>query len=102
MALRNSELRGSFCWHGRASLRQRVVEPEPLAEAWDALRVHLEGVTAAEVGEAREIGAAFGGVNLGQFAEEVLEARGRDDLDDLARRVAGVPERVPLVARFEH
>ena len=36
-----------------------------------------------------------------QVSEESLEARGRDDLQDPGRLVAGVPERVPLVARLE-
>src|SRR4029077_2377454 len=71
-------------------------------EAGDAFRVHLEGVAGAEICEAGEVGAAFGGVDVGQLTEEVLEACGRDDLDDLAGRVAGVPERVPLIARLEH
>jgi Lanthionine synthetase C-like protein len=57
-------------------LRHRVVEAEALAEAGDALRIHLEPVAAAEVGEAGEIRAALGGVDLGQFAEEVLEPGG--------------------------
>ena len=36
-----------------------------------------------------------------QLTEEALEAGRRDDLEDPARLVARVPERVPLVARLE-
>jgi hypothetical protein len=35
------------------------------------------------------------------LAEVILEARRRDHFDDLARSIAGVPERVPLVPRLE-
>src|SRR5919109_4741023 len=36
-----------------------------------------------------------------ELPEEALEPRRRDDLEDPARLVARVPERVPLVARLE-
>jgi len=78
-----------------------VRDAEPLAEPGDALRVHVDAVARAGVCEADEVGLA-GRVDLGELAEEVLEAGGRDDLDDLAGLVAGVPERVPLVAWLEH
>src|SRR5712691_5914663 len=84
-----------------ASLRHRVNQAEALAQTGDARRVHLEGVALAELGEGREIGLARG-IDLGEPAEEVLETCRRDDLDDLAWCVAGVPESVPLVARLEH
>lgn len=37
-----------------------------------------------------------------ELTEEIFESAGRNDLDNLAWAVAGVPERVPLPARLEH
>src|SRR5581483_6858106 len=54
-----------------------------------------------ESGEAREVGFAVGRIHVGELPEEALEAGRRDDLDDLAGHIAGVPERVPLVPRLE-
>ena len=38
----------------------------------------------------------------GELVEEVLKSGGRDDLEDAARGIAGVPEGVPLAARLEY
>jgi hypothetical protein len=76
-------------------------DAEALAETGNAFRVHVDAVTLAEDSESGEIGPA-GCVDLGESAEEVLEAGWRDDLDDLARCVACIPEGVPLVTRLEH
>jgi len=62
------------------------------AQARDALEVELEAVAGARPGR-RRAGAELG--------EELLEAPGGDDLEDPARLVACVPERVPLPARLE-
>src|SRR4051794_4124651 len=73
-------------------------EAEALAQARHAGRVDVELEAGRELGHAAEIAAREDRADL---AEVVLEAGGRDDLDDLAGRVAGVPEGVPLVARLE-
>ena len=67
------------------------------AEPRHAVHIELDPETDAELlGVERAVLGA--GVPL---AEEVLEAGRRDDLQDPARLVAGVPERVPLIARLE-
>src|SRR5437764_6659461 len=57
-------------------------------------------------GSARTGCRGFGGclrdaAVLDEFGEESLEAGGGDDLEDPTCFLAGVPERVPLVAGFE-
>src|SRR2546421_6234467 len=70
------------------------------AEPPDALRVELEPIASSEHGELwrREVGRSEPRCEL---IEEVLEASGRDDLEDPAGVIVGVPERVPLLARLE-
>ena len=86
----------------RSSSWGRIREPETLAEARDAVGIHIDGVTRAQVDETRGIRSARGREQLGELAEERLEARRGDDLDDLARGIACVPERVPLIAGLEN
>ena len=74
---------------------------EALAEPGHARRVHVEPVAGAQLGKLGEVRLAVR-VDLGQLAEEVLEAGRRDDLDDLAGRVTVVPECVPLIAGLEY
>jgi len=81
---------------------ERVLETEALAEPGDRVGVHLEPVAGAEVGKTAKVRSALAGVDLGELMEEILEAGRRDDLDDLARCIAGVPERMPLIPGLEH
>ena len=83
-----------------AHVQHRVVEPVLLAQPRDALGLELEPVAGAELRELRgvELPAAE---DRPELVEVMLEAARRDDLEDPAGLVAGVPERVPLVARLE-
>ena len=80
----------------RADLRrvhQAVLPTEPR----DALRLEVVAVASAESGEVghrRHAHRLRRGHLLAHLVEEVLEARGRDDLQEPAGGVAGVPERV--------
>src|SRR4051794_22543035 len=67
-----------------------------LEQAGDAVDVELDAVA---LGERRA--RALRGLGLAELVEEALEARRGDDLEDPRGLVAGVPERVPLVARLE-
>ena len=77
---------------------------DPNAEAVDQLRhrlgLHLEPVALRELGH-RLLARADHTAHRVELGEEALEAGRRDDLEDPARLVSGVPERVPLVARLE-
>src|SRR5690242_10190618 len=84
---------------GRGLVRDVVLDQaEALGDADRPLGVELDAVALAEVGHLLR---GWGARQLAHLAEEVVEATRRDDLEDSARRVAGVPERVPLVARLE-
>ena len=74
---------------------------EALNESRDARRVHLEPVAGAEVSQDLRLGPGDAS-EVDEFAEEALEAGGGDDLQDPGGFIAGVPERVPLVARLEN
>ena len=76
--LRHREVEAVLLDHGCRPLEVEVV-PVSLAECDDLLR--------------REVRLRD---QLGQIVEEVLEPRRADDLEDSARRLARVPERVPL------
>ena len=71
------------------------------AQAADAVRVRFDPVARADLDVARRAEVGFGHCRA-EFVEEVLEAAGRDDLEDPAGAVARVSERVPLLARLEH
>src|SRR5436190_18223251 len=77
------------------------LQTEALEQAGDRLRPHLEAVPLAELCDRLRAGRNHT-AHSGQLREEALEAGGRDDLEDPARLVAGVPEGVPLAARLEH
>src|SRR4030095_10411648 len=67
------------------------------------LRSELDGIPLGEIRAGQNITGArrvLLGDGVAQLTEEVLEAGRRDDLQDAARRVAGIPERVPLLARL--
>src|SRR6185312_14249914 len=86
--------------HPLVSRSRRSWEPQAVlpAEPRDALRLEVVPVAGRQAGDVRHPGYADRlrrGHLLTQLVEEVLEAGGRDDLEDAARRVAGVPERVP-------
>src|SRR4051794_2505473 len=72
-------------------------EPEAAAELGDALGLHVERVAGAELAHRLRVERA-GRRHRPQLGEELLEAGGRDDLEDPRGLVAGVPERVPLPA----
>src|SRR5687768_10408763 len=72
-------------------------EPVLGADPRHAVPVELDSVAGAELRGVEGAVLRAGGPR----AEEVLEAGRRDDLQDPARLVPGVPERVPLVARLE-
>ena len=92
--------------------RPRTTEPPLLPErfrgeaqtkAFDefghAARFHLEGEALAE--RAQLVGGSLGdAAEFDECGEELLEAGGRDDLEDTAGLVACVPERVPLSTRL--
>lgn len=70
------------------------------AELRHALKIEVQAVVLAELGELRrlELRTLHRG---GQLVEEPLESSRGDDLEDPARSVVGIPEGVPLPARFE-
>src|SRR5918999_3074579 len=75
-------------------------DAEPLDQARNRVRLHLELVAGAKLGQGlrRRCGHA---THVGELLEEALEPGGRDDLEEPRGLVAGVPEGVPLVARLE-
>ena len=74
-------------------------QAEALEQLGDGVRLHLQPVAGAQLSQflGRGLQCSTHPVEL---LEELLEARRRDDLEDPAGRVAGVPEGVPLVARL--
>src|SRR5689334_8121327 len=75
-------------------------QPETLEEVWNPVWLHLEAVALSELREGFRIGLGDA-AHLDELLEEALESGRRDDLEDPARLVARVPERVPLVAWLE-
>ncbi len=71
-----------------------------LAEPWHAREVGLEAIARAELGELAGVGWSLQPCR-DELLEELLEAGGRDDLEDPRPLVAGVPKRMPLVAWLE-
>jgi hypothetical protein len=71
-----------------------------LAQPGHRLELELEPVAGTQVGEPLRLGRPAG-AGVDELVEEVLEPARGDDLEDPAGVVAGVPERVPLVARLE-
>src|SRR5438046_481065 len=78
----------------------KAIEPVFLAGPRQAVGLDLEAVAGPQRPELAgiEVRSLHEGTEL---VEEMLEAPRRDDLQDPARLVAGVPEGVPLVARLE-
>ena len=86
----------------RPDCQHRERRARALAQPRDALRLEPRARSGRRARPAA-LGSKSGcGVELAELVEEVLEAARRDDLEDPAGLVAGVPERVPLVARLEH
>ena len=71
---------------------------EALHEPWDALGIDLDLVPGADVRERLRVGPGQA-AEVDELGEEALEAGGRDDFQDPGWLIAGVPERMPLVAR---
>jgi hypothetical protein len=74
--------------------------PEALAEAGERLEVELEAVGGAERGAATRGSAGPRPGRRRRAPRRTSRSRPGDDLEDPARLVAGVPERMPLVARL--
>jgi hypothetical protein len=72
--------------------RDNVREPVGFAE--------LKSIRLGESGYLSEVRRAPAGHDLGQFVEEVFEARRADDLDHPRWDVTSIPHRVHLTARF--
>src|SRR6267154_470889 len=69
-------------------------------QAWDAAQVDLGSVLGRQRRHPGWIELTASS-KFGDRVEELLEARGRDDLEDAGRRVARIPEGVPLALRLE-
>src|SRR5690242_14253421 len=83
-----------------AGERYAYPQAETLQQLGDRLRPRLERVAPDQFSEL--VGAGLErAAQRGEFAEVPFEASRRDDLEDPARDITGVPERVPLVARLE-
>ena len=80
-------------------LQHRVGEAVLFAELGDGLGLEVVPVVGAE--RRQLLGVELARQQLRHLLEEVLEAARRDDLEDPARGVVGVPESVPLAARLE-
>ena len=78
----------------------REAQIEALDEPGDAVRVHLELVAGAELGQDLRLGLRDA-AEVDELCEESLEAGRRDDLQESRWLIAGVPEGVPLVAGLE-
>src|SRR5579863_6352958 len=78
----------------------REANPEAFDKAGNAAHVHVEFIARAQPREPLRIRRAAGQF-CSQLTEIVLEACRRHDFHYPGGRVAGVPERVPLFARFE-
>ena len=79
-----------FCWEAH---------PEALDEIGHAVGVHYQCESLTEF--PKVFGPRMGdAAELDELGEEALEACRGDDLEDPAGRVASVPERMPLPARF--
>src|SRR5919108_109714 len=76
-------------------------QPEALEELGNRLRLHLERVALRQLRECLGVGLRDT-AQVDELLEEPLEPGRRDDLEDPARLVAGIPERVPLVSRLEY
>src|SRR5262245_28102637 len=75
------------------------LQAEALDQLRDRVRSHLQAVPLAQFCD-RFRARHDHTTNVRELLEEALETGRRDDLEDPARLVAGVPERVPLVARL--
>src|SRR3977135_3703168 len=73
-------------------------EAEALDEPGHARGVHVERVPLAQAGDGLGVGLQDPS-EVDELAEEALEPRRRDDLEDAALLLAGVPEGVPLTPR---
>src|SRR6185295_10041214 len=80
--------------------KQRVLESVLLAQPGNAVGLEFEPVASSQLPELRRV-EIRGLQHRPQLVKEVLEAPWRDDLQDPTGLVAGVPERVPLVAGLE-
>src|SRR5581483_7821340 len=76
-------------------------QPKALEQLGNRLRLHLEAVAFPQLRERLRVRLSDA-TQVDELLEEALEPGRRDDLEDPARLVARVPERVPLVARLEH
>jgi hypothetical protein len=63
-------------------------------------RVHFQLAATRALRQGLRVGLSRA-AELNEFIEALLEAGRRDDLQDPRRFIAGVPERVPLVAGLE-
>ena len=66
-------------------------EAEALAQTRHGARIHVDAVATAQLAHSGGPGS-LAGEQGGELTEERLEAGRGDDLDDLARRVARVPQ----------
>src|SRR5262249_51751774 len=83
-----------------AGERLANAQAEAFRELGNRLRPHREAVAFGEPRERLWV-RLDRAAQPHKLLEEALETGRRDDLEDPARLVAGVPERVPLVARLE-
>ena len=72
----------------------------PCRSTMGIVRVEVE-VAAVSRGQRRQRLRVVLAAGLAELTEQLLDAAGRDDLQQPQRLVAGVPERVPLPARLE-
>src|SRR5215217_1929615 len=95
---RPHHLAGSVC----PAARNRLADPqaEPLEQLGDALELQVMAVPRAQRGQLIRV-SIDRAAHVRQLFEETLEAGRGNDLEDPARLVARVRERVPLVARLE-
>ena len=71
-----------------------------LDQARDAVRVHVKLIARAQFAEGFRIGLGDA-AQVDQLGEEALETSRRDDFENPARLIPGVPEGVPFAARLE-
>src|SRR5918996_760985 len=92
----------TISWSRRPAAGERLADPQPeaLDQLGHALELEVMAVARAERGQLIRV-RIDRAAHIRELAEEALEAGRRDDLEDPAGLVAGVPERVPLVTRLE-
>ena len=80
-----------LCWE---------LKSKSLDQSWHAAGIHLYCIALAQAGE--ELWTRIDYTSrIAQFAEELLEASRRDDLQNSCRVVTSIPEGVPLIAGLE-